>query len=760
MLQLVQNGFKNIEGYNEATVKGAGEIAEKIFQDSQRFASTMRQIATNQPQLMDQFLMAYELTDGKIDTIAKMNKYISEMTIDLGKGIVNLNPEVENKLIAGVWSNVYNSMLSAFSTPIQALVGNFGGIISQPISHFAGAALGTDMKAVQRGWIAYSSIGETLQRALPYAGNLFMKASKEPDSVRSATRIDLLMQSERELDFLKEAARSQAAQGNEGLQFIVNQIEMLNDLSKDPVLRFGTNAMTALDGFTGVFNASAEARFRAMDELAALGEPISKKNVKPIADKYYKQMFDESGMITDEAVKYATGEMALNLDTPMAQGISDIIRRVPFLRPFMMFPTTGMNMIDIGGKYGPWQPFQRDINELAYVKLDDLLSDEARIDELLRARSINPDELDTVTKQTRIADLKYTTRGRKAIGGLAVTSAISLIAADRLTGDGLYDREAQKSRVKNSNWKKRSIKGLDGKWYSYDSLGPLADWMALVANVADNFDMLGEAATEEFFGKAMFVLGASVTDRTALSTLKPLMDILQGNEGALTRWAAGFTNSLGPIAGQRGEWSRIFSEGLKEVEDDLFSQLENRNRFATNLMDRSNRQPYVYSPVTGAKVNGYGFMQRVWNAYSPIKIHAEQSPEEKFLEEMEFDMSTTFKTRNGVKLKAAERSALFQLMGEQGYFKGSIQDIMRDAGDWQSIAKLRKLRRQGVKSDQVSLDKWHDIHVRLSDAKRAAEDFAFGSLNNNLMQPIEQRIDEKALAEEAATTGDILNIRK
>ena len=40
-----------------------------------------------------------------------------------------------------------------------------------------------------------------------------------------------------------------------------------------------------------------------------------------------------------------------------------------------------MNMIDVAGKYNPLlTPFQRDINELAYVKLDDLFADEARID--------------------------------------------------------------------------------------------------------------------------------------------------------------------------------------------------------------------------------------------------------------------------------------------------------------------------------------------------------------------------------------------
>jgi len=764
LIQQVQNGFKNIEGYNEATVLGAGETAKRIFEDSQRFGNTMRQIAANQPQLMDQFLMAYELTDGSIDTITKMNNYIAGMTTDLGKAIINLNPEVENKLIAGVWSNVYNNILSALKTPIQALVGNFGGIVSQPIAYFAGAALsGKGLKAMQRGWIAYSSVGETMKKALPYAGDVFLKASREPDSIRSVTRTDLLLQSERELDFLKQAARAQAADGDDGLQYIVNQIEMLSDLGKDPVLRFGPNAMTALDGFTGVFNAAAESRFRAMDELVASGKPITKENVKPIADKYYKQMFDDNGLLKDEAVKYANSEMALNLDTPLAQGVGDLIKTVPGMRPFLMFPTTGMNMIDMMGKYGPWTPFQRDVNELAYTKLDDLLGNEERIDQLLKARNIDIESMDTIAKQNKIADLKYMTRGRKAIGALAVTGTVGLIMNDRITGDGLYDKETQMARVKNSNWQKRSIKGLDGKFYSYEALGPIADWLALTANVADNFDMLGEAKVEHFLSKLGFVFGAAVTDRTGLSTIKPLLDILSGNEGAMTRWSAGFINSLGPLASQRGEWSRILSEGLQEVENDFMSQLENRNRFAGEL-DSSNRQPYIYSPVTGKKPNGYSFLQRLWNAYSPIKIHPEQSPEEKFLQEMEFDVNTNFRSKDGVKLTAPERSELFRLMGGRGFFKESIQEIMRDAGDWKSIEKLRELRNQGYKSDEVSLKKWHDIHARLSEARRAAEDFAFADMDADMYAALELRQVQKQLTEEANIAGEtfddsILNIR-
>ena len=143
--------------------------------------------------------------------------------------------------------------------------------------------------------------------------------------------------------------------------------------------------------------------------------------------------------------------------------------------------------------------------------------------------------------------------------------------------------------------------------------------------------------------------------------------MLSGNPGAGQRWAAGFTNSLGPVAGQRGEWSRIFRQGLMETNDDFLSAIANRNRFLIEF-DPANRAPYVYSPVTGKKANGYGLMQRAWNALSPLKIHAEQSPEEKFLQDIEYDYNTTFKTKDGVKLTATERSELFGVNGRARAF--------------------------------------------------------------------------------------------
>lgn len=130
------------------------------------------------------------------------------------------------------------------------------------------------------------------------------------------------------------------------------------------------------------------------------------------------------------------------------------------------------------------------------------------------------------------------------------------------------------------------------------------------------------------------------------------------------------------------------------VDNDLLSYIGNRNRFAEGILGTT-AAPFVYSPISGKKVNSYGFMQRLWNAYSPIAIHAESSPEEEFINAIEYDLTTTFKTKEGVKVPIATQSELFRIMGEQGFFKRAIQEVMRSNEEWKSMESFEKMKAEG-----------------------------------------------------------------
>ena len=56
-----------------------------------------------------------------------------------------------------------------------------------------------------------------------------------------------------------------------------------------------------------------------------------------------------------------------------------------------------------------------------------------------------------------IVRLKDHVAGRKATTTVLMAMATGAVAHDRITGDGFYDKEKQRARQQNGNWKKRSV---------------------------------------------------------------------------------------------------------------------------------------------------------------------------------------------------------------------------------------------------------------------------------------------------------------
>jgi len=326
-----------------------------------------------------------------------------------------------------------------------------------------------------------------------------------------------------------------------------------------------------------------------------------------------------------------------------------------------------------------------------------------------------------------------------------------------MTGDGSYDRQLMAAR-KRRGWKPRTV-SLFGKKISYDELlGPgLSNWVATLATIGDNIDMLGEAATENLKAKMAVILASAVTEDTALSVLTPLVEILSGNEYAFNRFAAGQINALGPLGGVRNNVSQIIDGGLKDVEKDIASLIKNKNQYL-NVFDPSNRQPYIYSPVTGKVPNNYNMMVRLFNTISPIKIYEGESPEEKFLNDMEYDSSSLFKTRESIEILPEERSKLSELMGERGYWRSEISRISKLADARSTVKELKEARSKGISSEDISIGKYDMIFMELDKARKDAEKLAFDDLDLGMRGEIQKRIAEKKEKENKAMRGIISGI--
>jgi hypothetical protein len=744
-------------------------VLEGIQKEVEVFGESLDYLKNEQPKTAEALMELYELSDGKINSISKLNEDILN-TFTRWRPLIDRKPDAPNILAQAVRSNYFNSMLSSIETGATALYGNLGGIIAEPVAYFAGAALRKDMDSIQRGWMAYSAIFDTQRKALPYAGKLFVKASQNPNAVQSQTRLDMVLKQSEKLNAHKKIAEERAAEGNYGMMYLINQYENMQHMAADPVFRLMPNAFTGFDGWTNATLANAHARFRAMSELKRLGKEATPGEIKKLADAEYNSMFDTNGIIVDEAVKYNSGEIALNLDTNLVKSLDEFLRHVPAARMFFLFPTTLANVVKQADDYMPLplKGFQKDIRELAFTSVEDLNTNPELMDQLLTSRGFNVSQMDEALKLDTIIDLKNKALGKKAIGTFITGTLITGLFINKIkaTGDGFYDRSAQRSREANSDWERRIFE-FAGKRIGYDKiLGPgLANWVAAVVNVTDNFDMLGEAAFENAVEKLIFILGGSLTDQALTSNLRPLVELLSGNVPQLERFAAGHLNALGPLAGMRNEMGRVIDGGLKIVEQDLLSQIANRNQLV-GVFDPVNRLPYLYNPISGKIPNKYTLLERAFNVISPIKIHPGQTKEEKFVEQIEFDITSSFKKHQGVELSNTERSELFRLMGEQEHFKNRIASIMRTADARNTIDELREARLRGVSSEALPLKHYDNIHYLLGQALRDAEQLAYNELNSDMKTAIEARALAAKRAAEQAEMGIIpgvqstLNIRK
>ena len=117
----------------------------------------------------------------------------------------------------------------------------------------------------------------------------------------------------------------------------------MDAFSRTRYSRFAMTGMTGVDGYTTSYMATMHARMRAYDEVLTEHGKVTPGLLKIAEEKHYKSMFNSKGMLTDAAVKNATGEVALNLDTNVSKIFSDATTAVPALKPVMMFPRSGDN---------------------------------------------------------------------------------------------------------------------------------------------------------------------------------------------------------------------------------------------------------------------------------------------------------------------------------------------------------------------------------------------------------------------------------
>ena len=733
---LLKNSPNDAKKAISAEEKARVLAMEKIIPDAKRVVSTMRQIGEERPGYLKPYLEMLDYTNGDAASIAEMHKVWNNLTGFWSKLFVDRNPEMPSMVVEAAWSNIMNSKLSAFATPIAAKIGNVGGMISKYAGAYMGAAMSFDLYSMRRAHHAFGAMSESLALAGKAYKDTLWKLSTQPKKHFELMKPDVALKIDQRMAFLESMAQAALEEGNDGKLIIVEQLKAMQDMALHPLMRISSNEMSASDAWTKAWLANVQARADAFDAVHGkitlenfVKEGVEKEELlKEAYELANAKMFDENGNIADPRVNFESAEIALNNDNFFGDRIGTLTQGLPILKTFFTFPRSQGNALSMfAKKYNPISPAVKGFGDDIYdflrpgkQKFTDFT--EVEIQDALAKRGIKDLPFDQMQQQ--FIQLRHQAKARWAMGSMFSMLAVNAFLQDGITGDGHWDPKIQRAR-EEQKWVARSIK-IPGtnKYISYDFLGPIADVIATTVNVADNWDTLGEDGVDIMLKKISFFLAANMEDKAMVTSFKSALDVINGDEGAKARWAAGMVNDLIPGAGQRGEWGRLMTPERRELNRTMDGYFRNRNKFVDAMAPEGARMPISTDWIYGKPVDGTEpFMIRLFNAYNRgMKISTEQGPEARFLTAVEYDSRPLFnKNADGVEYTPQERAELYRMVGEDGYFLQAIRDVMAKHVD--SLDKFDQLRQV---NSNVPIDQFLMIHseldYHLEIARKSAEE--------------------------------------
>jgi len=696
-------------------------MLDKLNRDAADTVERIRAINESNPEMLGPLMMAYELTDGNVDSLFKLNQYVKKSTSIWSKAFVDLDPDIPSVINRAFYANIYNSVLSSGQTLVKAGASATQLLVTKPVTHFGAALLAGDGAALQRAFFQYEQSWDTMKRSLSYMNQIWKRSALDPGVVPVRDDVyDSLEFNARQMELLNATADAFASRGEFGPQMLMEHVNTMNDLANHPWSRFGTRSMQALDGFVQSVIADFEAKGRAFDKITADGtKEFTKENAYELAEDARKLMFDDDGVLTDEAVRRAAGEISLNLDTELSQSVSALVARLPILKPFLLFTKTPINELQLSMSYSPTGLLASTPAVGQFLKLKHEFRlpynqmDPEHVEQLLTSKGI--DVSDKSQLKMKYNEIFYEMKGRQALGMALVGTGVGLFMNDRLTGAGHYNREVQATRDKNQ-WPRNSFKWIDDKWYSYEGLGPITNTLSLIATIGDNFDVLGSDNVGELYKRLGFSFAAVFKDKALMAGVEPFFDIFRGDQGAINRWSSAFLTSA-TIQGssQLNELGRLLDPEVRLLNNDLSA------RIAARLPFVKSSNPSEPDWIEGGPIGvPDSIICRMRNTYTPWKCNGSISPRKQFQTNIEYNAIPQLATNgHGEKLDNIEQAAILNARDPEGnlifqpMWAATLDKAMEQWGDGTAFRnRFREGQDEGL---NVTTDDLADLH-RMLDA--------------------------------------------
>ena len=702
-----------------------------------KIADELKYIAEEHPQYYKPFIEAYDATNGKVDSLHKLHQITSDNISLLRKGFVDFNPEAPSMLVKALHAARINGLLAGLA-PVRAMVGNSMLTAIKPASVFAGAFLQGKPAVFKRALYTYGGITENFKRGLKAMSDEWRLANLNPEEAMMRGRADLKFAKLDQLEYMDSMAEGWKAAKEPGWRAKYAMWQLTKGVTwwnKQNFVRFGTNALYAIDGMTNSFMASGMARAKAYDELfdatrGSIDFDLFTKRQREL----YEQAFDESGKLTNEAAKHASQEIALNLDNATVKRFDDFLESVPAARGLFLFPTTGVNSVELGWTFNPLSSLG-----LALPKMKKVLKATTRQEKLAALAEHGIKEADNM--ELAFQTLKSEYIGRQIMGSTVVMGAGIWALNGNLTGNGPQDG-AERQRMLKMGWQPNSIKNpITGEWRSYQGFEPFASLLGLTADIVYQGNRVDQAVTEDFFRKVVFSISMNVTNNTFIGGFEPLAALISGDPTAWNRfWANQVDQTAIPYRGIRSILNNAISPQLRDVNNDFLSYMKNANKFLIPGGGEGHL-PNLLDVYTGKSIKGYESITQAANAVLPFfKQNSSMEPWRQWLLSTGWDGLQKNRINPYTKqpLSSEDRYYINNWIAKNANLKGQIIQMMTEQdGFWQKKMK-EYAKARGFKSQRDYPVKEFLVHRELDRIHDQAFEGALDSLEAYNEQYTEQ----------------------
>lgn len=676
---------RHIHAEDKAKMLAAVEEAREGAANA--FDHLVEQAQKNQnSDLLDALVEAFSMSS-KIENFKDIDKFLKTKL----RGGQIMGKQETAAAIGELQGVIVHSILSGPKTPARAAIGTSTITFLNPLSRVIGAQMVGNKAEKQAALAGLNAMIQTI----PEAFKLFktrLDGYWSGDLATMNTRYLEVKKEDMQWQMLGDYAMTRGTAGDKAAYIIGNLARSLNNSN---LLTYSTKLMAATDDSFRLIMARARAREKAMLKVMQNADTleVDNKAFRQYEDEFYGQLLDAEGNVdleSDMFLKSQVKEATLTTDlTGLGASLDAIFAQQPLIKPFFLFARTGINGLAMTAKHTP-------ILTMALK----------RTRRILRASADDLSEVlqDGITNADELASAKALIHGRQAIGGSVIFLGGLAYMGGMITGNGPKNI-AQRQEWEAAGWKARSIR-IGNTWVSYDSFEPFGQIISAIADTGDNMKLLGPQYAEDHLARLAFTVGMNMTSKSYLSGLNQLVELFNGdfakNAGSIT---GNLLNNTVPLAGLRNDIGKAINPQMRELDKSFADAIRNRNLASESLTYED--LPKKYDFLTGKPLRDWNFLERIFNAISPIQFNLDGGPGRKLLIESQYDFKTSFtSTPAGYQQPAVSlrehprlRSAFMKAMGDYRDSRGrNLEQILDEiAGRPEVKASMAKLRRDQIR---------------------------------------------------------------